>query len=130
MALRGVGACVDGPLGARGLLHDLTSGAMAVICPASHEGVLVKLPHGVILQAWAPRRGFDIVQGRALVTAGASLQTSHPAGLRSHHCPAFGTGELQEDGTTLYERHSRAKPDNGDAPLDPWPELPCTSRLP
>ncbi len=30
----GVGACVDGPLGARGLLHDLTSGAMAVMCPA------------------------------------------------------------------------------------------------
>ena len=26
--------CVDGPLGARGLLHDLTSGAMAVMCPA------------------------------------------------------------------------------------------------
>jgi len=25
---------VDGPLGARGLLHDLTSGAMAVMCPA------------------------------------------------------------------------------------------------
>ena len=27
-------ACVDGPLGARGMLHDLTSGAMAVMCPA------------------------------------------------------------------------------------------------
>ncbi len=27
-------ACVDGPLGARGLLHDLTSGATAVMCPA------------------------------------------------------------------------------------------------
>ncbi len=24
----------DGPLGARGVLHDLTSGAMAVMCPA------------------------------------------------------------------------------------------------
>ncbi len=32
--LRGVVACVDGPLGARGKLHDLTSGAMAVMCPA------------------------------------------------------------------------------------------------
>ncbi len=30
----GVVACVDGPLGARGVLHDLTSGAMAVMCPA------------------------------------------------------------------------------------------------
>jgi len=45
----GVVACVDGLLGARGLLHDLTSGAMAVMYPASHEGVLVKLPDGVIL---------------------------------------------------------------------------------
>ncbi len=33
-AQSGVGACVDGPLGARGLLHDLTSGATAVMCPA------------------------------------------------------------------------------------------------
>ncbi len=48
---RGVVACVDRPLGARGLLHDLTSGAMAVMCPASHEGVQVKLSHGVILPA-------------------------------------------------------------------------------
>ena len=48
---RGRVACVDGPLGARGVLHDLTSGAMAVMCPASHEGVQVKLSHGVILPA-------------------------------------------------------------------------------
>jgi len=35
VARRGsVVARVDGPLGARGLLHDLTSGAMAVMCPA------------------------------------------------------------------------------------------------
>jgi hypothetical protein len=27
-------ACVDGPLGARGLLLNLTSGAIAVMCPA------------------------------------------------------------------------------------------------
>jgi hypothetical protein len=34
---------------------------------------------------------------------GASLQTSHPAGRRPHHGPAFGTGELQEGGTTLFD---------------------------
>src|SRR5689334_11105820 len=27
-------------------------------------------------------------------------QTSHPAGVDPNHCPAFGTGELQENGTT------------------------------
>jgi hypothetical protein len=32
---------------------------------------------------------------------GISLQTSHPAGRCSHHSPTFGTGELQEGGTTL-----------------------------
>ena len=30
-----------------------------------------------------------------------SLRTSHPAGHCPHHGPAFGTGELQESGTTL-----------------------------
>ena len=43
----------------------------------------------------------SIIQGRALILAGSSLPTSHPAGRCPHHCPAFGTGELQEGGTTL-----------------------------
>ena len=37
----------------------------------------------------------------------------------SHHGPAFGTGELQEGGTTLLDGGFRTRPDNGDAPLDP-----------
>jgi hypothetical protein len=32
---------------------------------------------------------------------GPALPTSHPAGRCPHHCPAFGTGELQEDVTIL-----------------------------
>ena len=51
---------------------------------------------------------------------GTSLQTSHPAGRCPHHGPAFGTGELQEDGTTLLDGGFSARPDNGDAPLDPY----------
>ena len=51
-----VGACVDGPLDARGKMRNLrkvrnlTDGSDAPICPASHEGVLVKLFHRGILQ--------------------------------------------------------------------------------
>src|SRR5271165_3291523 len=51
---------------------------------------------------------------------GTSLQTSHPAGRCPHHGPAFGTGELQEGGTTLLDGGFRARPDNGDVPLDPY----------
>src|SRR5436190_7582297 len=43
---------------------------------------------------WAdrdPRRGSRFCR--------LSLQTSHPAGVDPDHCPAFGTGELQENGT-------------------------------
>ena len=37
----------------------------------------------------------------------------------SHHGPAFGTGELQEGGTTCETALSLARPDNDDAPWDP-----------
>ena len=53
----------------------------------------------------------------------ASLQTSHPAGVDANHCPAFGTGELQENGTTLCKRRRSAMPNNGDVPLD-WRAAP------
>src|SRR5580658_1160031 len=50
-------------------------------------------------------------------------KTSHPAGVDPNHCPAFGTGELQEDGTTLYRRRRSAMPNNGDVPSDRWTAL-------
>jgi hypothetical protein len=56
-----------------------------------------KLLHCEIFQALK----VSIIQGRALILAGSSLPTSHPAGRCPHHCPTFGTGELQEGGTTL-----------------------------
>ena len=50
-------------------------------------------------------------------------KTSHPAGVDPNHCPAFGTGELQENGTTLYRRRRSAMPNNGDVPSDRWTAL-------
>src|SRR3954465_6198256 len=41
----GIGACVDGPLDARGKMRNLTGGSTAVMYPASHGGILVKLFH-------------------------------------------------------------------------------------
>ena len=73
----------------------------APICPPFHEDVLIKLLHRDMLPGLNVLALFAIIQGRALIRAGSSLPTSHPAGLCPHHCPAFGTGELQEGGTTL-----------------------------
>jgi hypothetical protein len=58
-----------------------------------------------------------------------SLQTSHPAGVDPNHCPAFGTGELQENGTTLCKRRRSAMPNNGDVPSD-WRAAPHSQRRP
>jgi len=58
-----------------------------------------------------------------------SLQTSHPAGVDPNHCPAFGTGELQENGTTLCKRRRSAMPNNGDVPSD-WRAAPRSQRRP
>src|SRR5271157_3311104 len=46
---------------------------------------------------FSPRRSSRHKQGTA-------LQTSHPAGRRPHHGPAFGTGELQESGNHSVRR--------------------------
>ena len=61
----------------------------------------------------------SVFQGGALILQ-AALQTSHPAGSRPDHGPAFGTGELQEGTTTLLDGFC-TRPDNGGAPLDRWP---------
>ena len=52
----------------------------AAMCPASHEGELRKLISSRFLSCVSAWRGSVFVQGGALVTAGCSLQTSHPAG--------------------------------------------------
>ena len=77
------------------------------------------------------RRGAIQLSSKAELSSlqGASLQTSHPAGRCLNHGPAFGTGELQEDGTTLLDGGFRARPDNGDAPLDPCARAAVQLRL-
>src|SRR5271156_1995412 len=75
--------------------------------PASHDGISVKSCFGQ-----------TVIQGGALISAGFPAKTSHPAGVDPNHCPAFGTGELQENGTTLYRRRRSAMPNNGDVPSD------------
>jgi hypothetical protein len=79
----------------------LTGGSTAIMCPASHEGILVKRYFIAKFSNVECSGMVSIIQGRALILAGSSLPTSHPAGRCPHHCPAFGTGELQEGGTTL-----------------------------
>jgi len=94
-------ACVDGPPDARGNMSSLTGGSTAITCPASHEGVLVKPFHSEILQRPEYCDVVRLSKAELSSLAGCSLPTSHPAVRGPHHCPAFGTGELQEGGTTL-----------------------------
>ena len=77
------------------------------------------------------RRGAIQLSSKAELSSqqGTTLQTSHPAGRCPDHGPAFGTGELQEDGTTLLDGGFRARPDNGDAPLDRFARACCSPGL-
>jgi hypothetical protein len=60
-------------------------------------GVLPSWLSAVVHFNFLPRRSSRHKQG-------TSLQTSHPAGRRPHHGPAFGTGELQEGGNHSIRR--------------------------
>ena len=97
--------CVDGSELARTFF---TNAALvgAAMCSASHDGISVKSD---------PRRSSHFCR--------LPCKTSHPAGVDPNHCPAFGTGELQENGTTLYRRRRSAMPNNGDVPSDRWTAL-------
>lgn len=75
----------NGPVGKVFFAQNPSDGA--VICPASHDDSSVK-------------DFSSAIRGGALVPADF-LRTSHPAGIFPDHCPSFGTGELQENGTTL-----------------------------
>jgi hypothetical protein len=76
-------------------------GSFASICPASHGGGGVKLLHVTIppLLGYNARAG--VTQGGAPINAGSPAKPHIRRNLRSHHGPAFGTGELQEGGATL-----------------------------
>jgi hypothetical protein len=76
---------------------------VADMYPASHEGVFYKLFFHRGIPQMRERRCAVRSWSKAELSLrqGTSLQTSHPAGICPHHGPAFGTGELQEGGTTL-----------------------------
>ena len=112
---------LDGPLDSTAEVRIVTVGSIAIMCPTSHEGVPVKLfLHRRLLRFRAPWRIQFLSKAELSSQQGTSPATSHPAGRCPNHGPTFGTGELQEGGTTLLERRFRARPDNGDAPLDPY----------
>ena len=118
---RHIRPCVDGSPLARVFLNASAMLVGAAMCPASHEGVPVKLfLHRRLLRFRAPWRIQFLSKAELSSQQGTSPATSHPAGRCPNHGPTFGTGELQEGGTTLLERRFRARPDNGDAPLDPY----------
>ena len=81
----------------------LTIGSGSFMCPASHEGIFYKLffHRGIPQMREHPWRGRSSSKAELSLRQGTSPQTSHPAGRCSHHGPAYGTGELQEGGTTL-----------------------------
>ena len=79
----------------------------AVMCPASHDGVSVKS------ECWR-----TVIQGGALNSAGFPAKPHIRRELIPTIVPHSGTGELQENGTTLYKRRLSATPNNGDVPSD------------
>ena len=63
----------------------------AAMCSASHDGFSVKGREGQQ----------NVIQGGALIPAGFPAKPHIRWELIPTHCPAFGTGELQENDTTL-----------------------------
>jgi hypothetical protein len=110
-------ACVDGPRLAREICCLAQFELLAVMCPASHEGGPCQVASRVIVHAQFAK-DYIIRPRLSSHHAGFSRANLTSGGIASHHCPASGTRELQEDGTTLCRRRFRTMPDNGDTSLD------------
>jgi hypothetical protein len=90
-------------------------GSLASMCPASHEGVLVKLLHrGPLLS----EHDLVLIQGGALVCCRASPANLTSGGTASPPRSRIRDGRAPRERHHSLRRHSRARPDNGDAPLD------------
>jgi len=81
-------------------------------------------PHMMVSTSRAEEGQQNVIQGGALIPAGFPAKPHIRWELIPTHCPAFGTGELQENGTTLCRRRRSATPNNGDVPSDH--RLRCT----
>jgi hypothetical protein len=92
---------------------------LAVMCPASHEGILVKLFHH------APPRLGSKYRGQVSSKVEPSSAQDLPANLTSGGTlspPRSRIRDRRAPGERHHSmrRHLRTRPDNGDAPLDPW----------
>jgi Transposase DDE domain len=94
------GACVDGPSGSRAWARVLT-GDRQRSCVRPHMRAFSSSSFVMRTSAWVEGIVVRYHPRRSSRQRRISLRTSHPAGHCPHHGPAFGTGELQESGTTL-----------------------------
>jgi hypothetical protein len=120
------GSCYGWPPSGRRMVL-FWRGFGAVMYPTSHEGLRGQRRRRGTPRVWALQRGPVVVQGGALVTARPPCEPHIRRDSVPNHGPAFGTGELQEGGTTLCRRRSRPRPDNGNAPWIRVPKLACGS---
>jgi hypothetical protein len=100
------------------LARILTGRSTAFICPASHEGILVKLFRHAHLGLGRRYRGQ--VSSKAELSSAQDL----PANLTSGGTASPPRSRIRDRRAPGERHHSvrrplRARPDNGDAPLDP-----------
>ena len=84
-----------------------------------------------VLPSWLSAAHFNFLPRRSSHhKQGTSLQTSHPAGRRPHHGPAFGTGELQEGGNHSIRRRLTRQAGQRRRPLGSVCPCRSTARVP
>src|ERR1700752_640715 len=80
-------------------------GSFASICPASHGGRGVKLLHVTIPPFLAYNAWAGVTQRGAPINACSPAKPHIRRNLRSHHGPAFGTGELKKAAPLFETAH-------------------------
>ena len=137
MAQERFGACVDGPLGAREKMRNLTGGSIAIMCPACRRGAMTAGPDGVrdpvpnmnaASQAFAPS-GFPGSSVRPIVISFSSFTPASTRGSSRHRLLPVGRDARHRDpcqsGRLVVQ--SRPKPRGGSPPVMPepprWPWL-------
>ena len=107
------------PKQAPGRFRTTTPSSSGPACPASHEGILVKLFHH------APPRLGSKYRGQVSSKVELSSAQDLPANLTSGGTPSPPRSRIRDrrapgERHHSMRRHLRTRPDNGDAPLDPW----------
>jgi hypothetical protein len=99
--------------------HSMASFAKRSLDPTSHEGILVKLFHH------APPRLGSKYRGQVSSKVELSSAQDLPANLTSGGTASPPRSRIRDrrapgERHHSMRRHLRTRPDNGDAPLDPW----------